>query len=105
MTTMMMIMMYMDIYISGIVRVLHRAWFGETVSMPKRLILTQFMRMQYWGFTLCDIALQTEPEQIDDGAFYADGDVFGEIVDDVIFIDDDDSALFAGYVVEWEIEV
>ena len=54
------------------------------------------------GLYACDIAIQTEPEQIDDGTFYADGDVFGEIVDDVIFIDDEDSALFAGDVVEWE---
>ena len=54
------------------------------------------------GLYASDIANQTELEQIVDDTFHTDGDVFGEIVDNVIFIDDDDSALFAGDVVQWE---
>ena len=54
------------------------------------------------GLYACDIAIQTEPEQIGDDTFYTDGDVFSEIVDNVIFTDDDDGALFTGDVVEWE---
>ena len=58
-----------NIYISGIVRVLHRAWFGETVSMPKKLILTQFIRMQYRGFTLATLQFRPSPSKLTMGMY------------------------------------
>ena len=78
-------------------RVLHRARFGENCVNAKKINFDAVHTNAVSGLYACDIAIQTEPEQIDDG------DVLGEIVDDdVIFIDDEDSALFAGDVVEWE---
>ena len=53
------------------------------------------------GLQARDIAIQTVPDQVGYDSFYTDEDLFNEIVDNVIFTDDD-SALFADDVVEWD---
>ena len=53
------------------------------------------------GLQARDIGIQTIPEQVGDDSFYTDEDLFNEIIDDAIFTNDDDSALFADDVVEW----
>ena len=53
------------------------------------------------GLRACDIAVQTVPEQVAGDSFYTDEDLFNEIVDNTI-ITDEDIALFADDVVEWD---
>ena len=53
------------------------------------------------GLRACDIAVQTVPEQVAGDSFYTDEDLFNEIVDNII-ITDEDIALFADDVVEWD---
>ena len=53
------------------------------------------------GLQACDIAVQTVLEQVGDDSFYTDEDLFIEIVDNAI-ITDDDNALFADDIVEWD---